>query len=209
MEVIMFFLFPLVWATSSVYAVIGLLSLIIKKICKKDTKKTKRRLVVAIICSIVSLMVIGAYDTASDDVTNVADEIETTGATVETVETTTETSNFVNVGESKDNPFVLTAEELADEIMDDIDAAKEKYNDKWVMITGTITDTSDGGIMYGYYLYGQRSTTGYTGLRIMCWCDDGPYSGSVIGDTQTFIGILREVTTVNVTEIAECERISE
>ena len=203
MEVIMFFFAPLVWAISSTCAVINLLLLAIKKICKKDVKKTKKRLVIAIICSVISLVTICVYGTVSDDMTNVADENETT------VETTIAAPNLVNVGGSKDNPFVLTADELADEIMDDIDAAKEKYNDKWVMITGTITDTSDGGIMYGYYLYGERATTGYTGLRIMCWCDDGPYSGSVIGDTQTFVGILREITTVNVTEIAECERISE
>ena len=160
------------------------------------------------LCSVISLIAITLYSIPEDDV---SDSSEPTGQYEENIENssiTESTSGVIEIGEARDNPFVLTADELATEILDDIDAAKEKYNDKWVQITGTITDTSDGGIMYGYYLYGQSATTGYTGLRIMCWCEDGPYSGSVIGDTQTFIGLLREVTTVNVTEIAECERIS-
>ena len=107
---------------------------------------------------------------------------------------------------TKSNPFVLTSDELAAEINADITAAKEKYNNKWVQITGEISDTSDGGVCYGYYIYGKR---GGSGLRIVCWCDDGPYSGSVIGDMQTFLGQLREVTTVNATEIGDCKIIKD
>jgi len=113
------------------------------------------------------------------------------------------------LGESKENPFVLTATELAAEIDADIDAAKEKYNGKWMQITGEISDTSDGGIIYGYYVYGESSLTGYRGLRIICWCEDGPYSGSVLGDTQTFLGQMREVTLVNATEIGDCEIVTQ
>ncbi len=111
------------------------------------------------------------------------------------------------VGSSKDNPYILTVEELVEEINSDIDAAKAKYNDKWIQITGTISDTSDGGIVYGYYIHGESTLTGYRGLRIICWCEDGPYSGSVMGDTKTFLGQMREVTTVNATEIGDCEII--
>lgn len=211
MEVIKYALIPMIWATSSVYVVCGLISFLVKKIQKKDVRKTKRRLIIAFLLSFIALAVIGSYDTMEENPESAGQneaEVETTES-VGIVETTSIVTDAVAMGETRDNPFVLTADELASEILDDIDAAKEKYNDKWIQITGTITDTSDGGIMYGYYLYGQRSTTGYTGLSIMCWCDDGPYSGSVIGDTQTFLGLMREVTTVNVTEIAECERISD
>ncbi len=209
MEVIKYALIPMMWGVSTIWAFLALLSFVFKKIFKKDVKKTKKRLLVAMLCSIISLVAITMYSIPEDDV---SDSSEPTGQYEENIENsdvTESTSGVIEMGETRDNPFVLTADELATEILNDIDAAKEKYNDKWVQITGTITDTSDGGIMYGYYLYGQNSTAGYTGLRIMCWCEDGPYSGSVIGDTQTFIGLLREVTTVNVTEIAECERISE
>lgn len=110
------------------------------------------------------------------------------------------------VGSSRSNPIVITVAELANEINIDATAAKEKYNGKWVRITGEITDTSDSGTSYGYYLYGKSTLTGYSGLRIMCWCDDGPYSGSVIGDTQTFTGKVLEISTVNITEIVACKR---
>ena len=115
------------------------------------------------------------------------------------------TTQSASIGSSKNNPYVLTVTELVKEIETDINTAKAKYNGKWVKITGEITDTSSGGGIYGYYLYGKRITTGYSGLRIICWCDNGPYSGSVLGDTQTFLGQIREITTFNATEIGDCE----
>ena len=158
--------------------------------------------------SIIALAVIVSYDSTEDTAESSGqDEIEVMAT--EIIGTVDVVSESNALGESRENPFVLTADELASEILEDIDAAKEKYNDKWIMITGTIQDTSDGGIMYGYYLYGKRSTTGYSGLSIMCWCEDGPYSGSVLGDTQTFVGQLRKITLVNVTEIADCEIVNE
>ena len=110
------------------------------------------------------------------------------------------------VGATKNNPLVITADKLAEEIDIDAESAAQKYNNMWVKITGKITGTSDAGNMYGYYLYGKK---GESGLRIICWCDDGPYSGSVKGDTQTFIGYLREVSTVDTTDIGGCTRIIE
>lgn len=135
-------------------------------------------------------------------------EIETEETYAEK-ETKAETKREFAIGEDKSNPFVLSADELVSEINADVKAAKQKYNGKWVKITGKITDTSDGGVSYGYYLYGESILTGYRGLRIVCWCDDGPYSGSVIGDTQTFVGQILEITTVNATEIVACERVKE
>lgn len=210
MEIIKYALIPMAWAVSSLYIVFGSISLLVRLIQKKDARKTCKRIIVAFLLSIIALAVIGSYNSTEEDYTTSSGQEEMEVISTEPTEiiaATDEVSDYVTLGESRDNPFILTADELADEISEDIDAAKEKYNDKWVMITGTIQDTSDGGVMYGYYLYGKRSTTGYRGLSIMCWCDDGPYSGSVIGDTQTFLGKLREITTVNVTEIAECERI--
>ena len=113
----------------------------------------------------------------------------------------------IPVGSNKDHPFVITANELANEINADTAAAKQKYNGKWVEITGEITGTSTSGFGYGYYLYGESTTTGYRGLRIMCWCDDLPYSETKVGNTHTFVGQVLEITTVNATEIVDCEKV--
>lgn len=146
------------------------------------------------------LLLAGISDTTQADTT---DEV-TQHIGSEKEETTTQE---ISLGSDKEHPYVITAEQLADEINRDISAAKAKYNGKWVKITGEISDTSDGGVVYGYYIYGKRATTGYTGLKIICWCDDGPYSGSVLGDTKTFLGQVREITTFNATEIGDCEII--
>lgn len=82
-------------------------------------------------------------------------------AKAETTPTITEENSPLGV--NKEHPFVITASQFAEEINTDIDAAKEKYNGKWVKITGEITDTSDGGVAYGYYIYGQSTITGYRG----------------------------------------------
>lgn len=47
-----------------------------------------------------------------------------------------------SLGSSSKYPFVVSANEFANEIKNDIDAAKEKYNGKWVKITGRVTDYS-------------------------------------------------------------------
>ena len=60
---------------------------------------------------------------------------------------------------------------------------------------------SDGGAMCGYYLYGKR---GDEGLKITCWIENDMTQASV-GQTKTFLGIVREVTTVNNTEIGKCK----
>lgn len=150
-------------------------------------------------------------DVSTDAPTTVT-TIDTTTSTTTTTTTTrpttttttakpTTTTTAPPAQGTRGNPYIITAQELAKEINSDIDAAKEKYNGKWVKITGKITDFSDGGIIYGYYLYGKK---GASGLRIVCWCDN-QHKGSMIGSTYTFVGQLREVTTFNATEIGDCE----
>ena len=100
--------------------------------------------------------------------------------------------------------YVISIEELVDEINADINAAKLKYNDTRIEITGSVTFISESAGMTGFYLYGTR---GGEGLNITCWVyDDSEQDTSHIsvGDKITFIGTLREVTTFNNTEIGEC-----
>lgn len=105
-------------------------------------------------------------------------------------------------GESSSYPIVITTEQLVSEINANIDAAKEKYNGKWVKISGKVTFISQSAGMTGYYLYGKR---GSESLKITCWVNN-EYSPSLsVGTTVTFVGKMREVTIMNNTEIAECE----
>lgn len=106
---------------------------------------------------------------------------------------------------TKENPGEITVSELVAEISADIDAAKDKYNGKWIKITGKVTQVVDGGIMTGYYLYGKR---GDSGLRIVCWRDGDIYKGAMVGNTFTFVGQVREITTFNATEIGDCTIIN-
>ena len=55
--------------------------------------------------------------------------------------------------------------------------------------------------MTGYYLWGEQ---GGTGLNITCWVDETDDIGLSVGDTVTFIGVMREVSTFNNTEIGLC-----
>lgn len=113
------------------------------------------------------------------------------------------------IGSSKNNPYVLTADELVEEIETDIDAAKDKYNGKWVKITGVVTDYSrySSDDLSGYYLYGNY---GKGGLKIVCWQNKGAFKqNEKIGDACTCIGQVREISTVNSTEIGNCDIIFE
>ena len=128
-------------------------------------------------------------------------------------ETTTESAPIptpvAKLGLDKAYPIVVTPEQLAAEIIDNSAEAAKKYNGKWVKIKGKITDVTDGGTMWGYYLYGKKVATGYEGLRIICWKDGDIYAGAMKGSTYTFLGCLREISTINATEIANCEIIKE
>ena len=215
METIKYGLIPIIWALSLIIVVFSFVSLLIRVILKKNTKKTKRNLVISAAISLITFVVICTYIPSDGETSESTEQVN--ALTVESSgdreddqkEIPNETISFA-IGDSKENPIIITADELADEINTKIDDAKEKYNGKWIKITGTITDTSIyQGDIFGYYVYGKKATTGYTGVRILCWCDGGPYSGSVLGDTQTFIGQVFEITTVNATEIVDCEIVKE
>lgn len=103
---------------------------------------------------------------------------------------------------TKTNPGEVTVTELVAEINKDIDAAKSKYNDKWIKITGKVLSADNVAGMTKFYLYGEF---GDSGLRIICWVNDEilkPFEYT--GETHTFIGQVREITVVNATEIGDC-----
>lgn len=97
--------------------------------------------------------------------------------------------------------YSISVSELVAEINKDKAAAGEKYNGQWIEITGTVTYISKGAGMTGYYLWGER---GGSGLNITCWVDEADDTGLSVGDTVTFIGAMREVSTFNNTEIGLC-----
>ncbi len=115
------------------------------------------------------------------------------------------TSNISQPGVIKSNPIIVTVDEFAKEINTNISKAKEKYNGKYIKITGNITQIVDGGIMTGYYIYGKR---GDSGLRVICWQDGDQQKGVIQGKSYTFLGKIQEITKVNATEISECTIIT-
>lgn len=102
-------------------------------------------------------------------------------------------------GNSKENPILISTEQLVSEINNDITTAGETYNGKWVEISGTITYISESAGMTGYYLYGEKNNSG---LKITCWVDGD--TTLKIGDSVTIVGAVREISTVNNTEIGLC-----
>lgn len=108
------------------------------------------------------------------------------------------------VSSNRDNievAYSISVSELVSEISKDKAAAGEKYNGQWIEITGTVTYISESAGMTGYYLWGER---GGSGLNITCWVDEADDTGLSVGDTVTFIGAMREVSTFNNTEIGLC-----
>lgn len=103
---------------------------------------------------------------------------------------------------TKTNPGEVTVSELVAEINANKDAAKSKYNGKWIKITGKVLSANNVAGMTRFYLYGEH---GGSGLRIVCWVNEEvlkPFDYT--GETHTFIGQVREITTVNATEIGDC-----
>ena len=108
------------------------------------------------------------------------------------------------VSTNRDNievAYSVSVSELVNEIKKDKTAAGEKYNGQWIEITGKVTYISESAGMTGYYLWGER---GGNGLNITCWVDEADDIGLSVGDTVTFIGAMREVSTFNNTEIGLC-----
>lgn len=106
-------------------------------------------------------------------------------------------------GSSRSNPIIVTTSQFAKEINSNIDNAKEKYNGKWIQITGKVNSAHSVAGMTSFYLYGEK---GGAGLKIVSWVNKEvikPFDYK--GETHTFLGKVREVTTVNATEIGDCE----
>lgn len=106
-------------------------------------------------------------------------------------------------GSSRSVPIVVTASQFANEITSNTDVAKAKYNGKWVQITGTVLSANNVAGMTNFYLYGEK---GGSGLKVVCWVNEEvlkPFDYK--GETHTFVGQVREVSTVNSTEIGNCE----
>lgn len=123
----------------------------------------------------------------------------------EVLSTETNSNGEIVIGSDKYHPYILTVEEFSNELLTDFQEASEKYNKKWVKITGKVLDTSDAGTMYNYYIYGEQITTGYNGMRIICWCNEGPYSGSDIGNLRTFLGFVKISSSTDPIYIGGCE----
>ena len=191
--------------------VASLLVLIVKMIRKKPTKKI---LIILAVAFAVFATCMTLDTDSNEDIDTNADVVETTDSAnsdntkveatkpSDTTEDTEQTQG--EPGDSKDNPIVVTVEEFVNEINNDVDAAKLKYNEKWIEITGKVTDYSryNSDSLSGFYLYGDY---GDDKLRVVCWQNKGELKPfEKIGDTCTCTGIVREVTTVNATEIGDC-----
>ena len=103
---------------------------------------------------------------------------------------------------TKTKPGEVTVSELVAEINSNIDAAKNKYNGKWIKITGKVLSAENVAGMTRFYLHGEY---GSSGLKIVCWVNDQvlkPFEYT--GETHTFVGQVREITVVNATEIGDC-----
>ena len=178
--------------------VASLLVLIVKMIRKKPTKKI---LIILVVAFAVFATCMTLDTDSNEDIDTNADVVETTKPS-DTTENTEQTQG--EPGDSKDNPIVVTVEEFVNEINNDVDAAKLKYNEKWIEITGKVTDYSryNSDSLSGFYLYGDY---GDDKLKVVCWQNKGELKPfEKVGDTCTCTGIVREVTTVNATEIGDC-----
>lgn len=148
------------------------------------------------------------YETKYDELQEEYDRLITSeilpdAETNEPVPETKEEKPVAALGSSRSNPIVVTATQFANEINSNTDAAKTKYNGKWVQITGKVLSANNVSGMTNFYLYGER---GGSGLKVVCWVNKEvlkPFDYR--GETHTFIGQLREITTVNATEIGDCE----
>ena len=107
---------------------------------------------------------------------------------------------------TKENPGEVTVSELVAEINANIDAAKSKYNGKWIKITGKVLDADNVAGMTRFYLYGEYAGSG---LKIICWVNEQvlkPFDYA--GETHVFIGQVREITIMNATESGDCTIVS-
>ena len=198
---------PLVW-----------LILLIKK---KNRKHIGKAILICVICYIINGIAIGELSETKEE-TNVVASTEETQKPAVTAEPIKEAENLPEdktsepvpvVKEEKpaaplgssSNPIVVTASQFVNEIKSNTDAAKTKYNGKWAQISGKVLSAHNVAGMTSFYLYGEK---GGSGLKVVCWVNkevSKPFDYK--GETHTFVGQVREVSTANSTEIGNCEII--
>lgn len=180
-------------------------------IAKKNRKHIGKVIIICFIGFIINGIAIGELGETSDETNIVTSTEETQPPVVERSDapapppaTVTE-EPIKEPGSSRSNPIVVTVSQFANEIKSNADTAKTKYNGKWVQITGEVLGAHNVAGMTSFYLYGEK---GGSGLRVVCWVNEEvlkPFDYR--GETHTFVGQVREVSTVNSTEIGNCEII--
>lgn len=185
-------------------------------IAKKNRKHIGKAIIICFIGFIINGIAIGELGETSDE-TNIVTSTEVTAEPIKEAEKTPETKTSEPVsevkeekpvaalGSSRSNPIVVTTSQLVNEITSNTDAAKAKYNGKWVQITGKVLSAHNVAGMTSFYLHGEK---GGSSLKIVCWVNEEvlkPFDYK--GETHTFIGQVREVSTANSTEIGNCEII--
>lgn len=198
---IMILLGLLFLAGSLVFPVVWLILLIFKK-------NRKNVGVAAVICVVGFLITGFAYAELTDPHEETSEVVVEETQTPVLVEQEVEEPVVIVVeepGSSRSNPIVVTASQFVNEIKTNTDTAKTKYNGKWVQITGKVLSAHNTAGMTSFYLYGEK---GGSGLRVVCWVNEEvlkPFDYR--GETHTFVGQVREVSTVNSTEISNCKII--
>ena len=177
-------------------------------IMKKNRKHIGKAILICFIGYIINGIAIGALSETKEKTNVVISTEETQKPALVEQPTPTPTATpepIKEPGSSRSTPIVVTSSQFANEIKSNTDAAKTKYNGKWVQITGQVLSAHNIAGMTSFYLYGEK---GGSGLRVVCWVNEEvlkPFDYR--GETHTFIGQVREVSTVNSTEIGNCEII--
>ena len=175
---------------------------------KKGIKILSGALVLAVLICTTALLLTGCEEesvTETSEQETTSDEVVETSEPVPTVTPTPTEEPVKEPGSSRNNPIVVTSSQFANEIKSNTDTAKTKYNGKWVQITGKVLSAHDVAGMTSFYLYGEK---GGSGLKVVCWINEEvlkPFDYK--GETHTFIGQVREVSTANSTEIGNCKII--
>lgn len=179
-------------------------------IAKKNRKHIGKAIIICFIAFIINGIAIGELDETKEEKSDVITSVGTqTPVLVEqptpTPPATATPEPIKEPGSGRSNPIVVTVSQLVNEINSNTDAAKTKYNGKWVQITGKVLSAHNVAGMTSFYLYGEK---GVAGLKVVCWVNKEvlkPFDYK--GETHNFIGQVREVSTANSTEIGNCEII--
>ena len=194
--------------------------LIVALLRRKNAKKWAKRFGFSFLCIFLSFAlgitlaaITSDEDEAKDSTSStIASSSETqTETTIETCTPSTETvepNETIEVsnepGENWRNPIIVTVEEFANEIKADISAASDKYNGKWIQITGRVTDYSryNSSSLSGYYLYGKYAQEG---LRVVCWQNKKAEQQFLyVGRMCVCIGKVSELS-ISTTELVNCD----